>query len=564
MPDLQHRLHTHDLGFLKIVAGLWGIELDAPDSRTALPIITRRLLDPALVLEIVEALPEEAQQALDALIAHSGWMPWSRFTRAYGMLREVGPGKRDREKPFLDPISPAETLWYRGLIGRDFLRRNGELQECAYIPDDLLELLPAVQPSGPQPYGRAASPGESAHILLASDRVLDHTCTLLAALRLEDSHRSPAVEVWQPPVNVVHALLAAMKLITSSEQPVAEDARPFLEMPRGVALTWLFQGWQASELFNELRLVPQIVCEGAWYNDPKIARNRILELLSTLPEGIWWHLESFIQAIYEGELDFQRPAGDFDTWLVRDAKTGKSLTGIKHWEKVDGALVRYLIIGPMHWLGLIDLAAPAEGDDCTAFRLSSWSTQLLLGQPVDNLPDEDQPIEVASDGQLTASVHTPRLARYQISRFCLWVDEAETIYTYQLSPASLNEAAQQGLKIVHLETLLNKYGNTPPPSLVQAIYQWEQKGGQVRIHPCVVLRVSTPQILQKLRNSQAGRFVGEPLGPTAAIITPSAVDKISAALARLGYLSDIEFVSEEPEVLEIQEISTEESNEKSA
>ena len=540
MPDLQHRLRSHDLGFLKIVADLWGLELNAPDARSAMPTLRSRLLDPALVIEIVESLPDAARKALDALIAQSGRMTWSRFTHSFGKLREMGPGKRDREKPYLDPISPTEILWYRALVGRDFLRQEGELQECAYIPDDLLELLPTIQPVGSLPPGRAASPGETAFVHLVNDRVLDHTCTLLAALRLEDPKRSPAVGSWQLPFEVVHALLGAMKLITSSEQPVPEDARPFLEMKRGEALAWLVRGWRESTLFNELQLVPGIICEGAWHNDPERARDSILAKLSEVPGDSWWHLDSFIRAVYETDPDFQRPAGDFDTWLIRDAQSGASLSGIAHWDQVDGALVRFLVTGPMHWLGLVDLASPAEGAPVTAFRMSGWSDRLLLGKPIDELPEEDQPIEAFSDASISAGVYTPRLARYQVARFCLWVDETEARYTYQLTPSSLKAASEQGLKISHLETLLSKYGEPPPPSLVKALRQWDKKGGQVRIHPAVVLRVNNPQILEALRGSSAGRFVGDPLGPTTALISMAAVDKVAAALARLGFLSEIE------------------------
>jgi hypothetical protein len=439
------------------------------------------------------------------------------------------------------------------LIGRDFLKRGGELQECAYIPDDFLEMLPDVTPVGPQPPGRAASPGETACISRASDRILDHACTLLAALRMEQINRSPAADEWQPPLRVIHALLAAVKLITSSEQPVPEDARPFLDMPRGEALAWLVQRWQESSLFNELKLTPGLICEGAWQNKPEVARQRILEFLSEVPEGVWWNLQSFIDALHEREPDFQRTAGDFDTWLIRKEETGESLQGISHWDEVDGSLIRFFITGPMHWLGLMDLAAPDKGENATAFRLSSWAPQLLMGQPVD-LPEEDQPVEAFSDGTVTAGRLTPRLGRYQISRFCLWVEETEEKYTYLITPASLNKAGEQGLKVIHLQTLLQRYGDTPPPSLIEALNQWDQHGGQVHIHPCIVLQVETPQILKALRETPAGRFVSEPLGPTAAIITPGAVEKVTRTLARLGYLCDVEVmngdvhISAEPDV----------------
>ena len=543
MPDLQHCLQSQDLGFLKIVADFWGVDFAAPDARQGLPRLAESLLVPALVLEVAETLPETTRNALDALQANGGWMPWSRFVRDYGGLREVGPGRRDREKPYLKPISATEVLWYRGMIGRDFLRRDGELQECVYIPDDLLALLPPVHPPGSQPPGRAASSGEVKVVTPTTDRVLDHCCTLLAALRLGNPERSPAMATWQPPADVVAELLRAVKLITAEEQPAAEDARSFLEMPRGAALAWLVRGWRDSDEFNELRQIPSLVCEGAWRNDPRTAREQVLDWVNELPEGVWWNLNSFVTAIFERMPDFQRPAGDFDTWLVRDAVSDGSLSGIEHWPEVDGALIRYLITGPMHWLGLVDLASSVEDQPAAAFRFSAWAADLLKGRSPAGLVEEEQPLKALSDGRILAGRFSSRLARYQVSRFGLWQAETEEVYTYQLTPQSLEEAAGQGLKVAHLETLMGKYGEPLPPSLGQALHQWEKSGGQALIHPCVVLRVTDPKILQALRSTPAERFLGDFLGPTAVIVHPGAAEKVRAALTRMGYLADLDFSS---------------------
>jgi hypothetical protein len=554
MPDLQHSLQSQDLGFLKIIADFWGVDFTAPDVRQGLPKLVSALQDQELVLEVVEALPETAQQALTALQQHAGWTPWSRLIRDFGELREVGPGKRDREQPYRHPVSATEVLWYRGLIGRGFLRRDGKLQECAYIPEDLLTLLPPTDPTHAQPLGRAASKHETQVSLPATDRVLDHCCTLLAALRLGDLHRSPAADTWQPPLEVVHELLRAVNLISSEEEPVAEDARPFLEMSRAEALAWLVDGWRQSDQFNELWLMPGVVCEGAWQNDPRVAREQLLTWLADLPAGEWWQMDAFVDAIFEQAPDFQRPAGDFDTWLIRQADTGDSLSGIEHWQEVDGALIRYLITGPLHWLGLVDLAARAEGDPASAFRLSTWAADLLQGQAPAGIAAEEDPLKALSDGRLLAGAHSPRIARYQAARFGLWLAETDTTYTYQLTPQSLAEAAEQGLKISHLETLLNKYGDPPPPSLVQALHQWEKDGQQARIHPCVVLRVGDPKILQALRSTPADRFLGDVLGPTVVTVNPGAVEKVRSALARLGYLTDVDFAGEDwPELPDEQE-----------
>jgi hypothetical protein len=55
----------------------------------------------------------------------------------------------------------------------------------------------------------------------------------------------------------------------------------------------------------------------------------------------------------------------------------------------------------------------------------------------------------------------------------------------------------------------------------------------------LVLRLSSPEILQELRTSRAARFLGDPLGPTTVIVNPGAREKVLAALAEMGYLGEI-------------------------
>jgi hypothetical protein len=89
---------------------------------------------------------------------------------------------------------------------------------------------------------------------------------------------------------------------------------------------------------------------------------------------------------------------------------------------------------------------------------------------------------------------------------------------------------------------------------VQALHQWEKDGQQARIHPCVVLRVGDPKILQALRSTPADRFLGDVLGPTVVTVNPGAVEKVRSALARLGYLTDVDFAGEDwPELPDEQE-----------
>jgi hypothetical protein len=115
----------------------------------------------------------------------------------------MGPARRDREKPYLNPISPVEMLWYRALVGRAFFNTPAGPEEFAYLPDDLMRLLPAFQGEPSQPLGRQASPIERALPILASDRILDDACTLLAALRLNISWESLSFSLSNTPLSPI-------------------------------------------------------------------------------------------------------------------------------------------------------------------------------------------------------------------------------------------------------------------------------------------------------------------------------------------------------------------------
>jgi hypothetical protein len=523
MPDLLHSLHGCDLGHLRIVAGRWGVELVAADADEARRELAAALLDPRLAAEVLDSLPADARSALETLAGAGGRMPWGAFTRRFGDLRQVGPGRRDREQIYLHPASPAETLFYRAFLARAFFDTPSGPKEFAYIPDDMLALLSVGATHASPLLGRPATPRERARPLLASDRLLDDATTLLAALRTGIIPPETGV-----PVQAVMELLLAAGIITAGK-PQIEPVRAFLELPRAEALERLSHAWQESETFNELHQLPGLACEGEWTNQPLAARRFLLDLLAALPLGKWWSLPAFVRAIQEKSPDFQRPAGDYDSWFIRRAVDGSYLRGFESWDEVDGALVRYLITGPLSWLGRVELAAPVEGEVVTAFRARQKP-------PVS---PETAKLTVASNGRISVPRLAPRAVRYQIARFCEWEQAKPDEYRYRVSTDSLQRAAAQGLKVGQLLSLLARNAAAEiPPAFVKALKRWESHGTEARLETQVVLRVGRPEILEELRRSKAGRFLGETLGPVTVVIKPGAQPKILAALAELGLLAE--------------------------
>jgi len=542
MPLLMDVLSGRDLGFLKMVAQAWGIELHGDDRVTVLNEVIQGILQHEWRDEVLETLPERARQALQVLTQNGGRLSWAVFTRRFGEVRPFGPGKREKERPDLNPISPAEVLWYRAMIGRAFLHQPGEKEpvEFAYIPDDLLDHLhPLTQPDE-RPFGRPASPGEVAHLQPVRDDLLDDLCTLLAALRAgvgeEERNRHlmhpSAVSLWQ-------GFLHAAGLLDPQGQPLAEPVRVFLEAPRGEALALLVSAWKSSETFNELRLMPGLICEGEWQNDVLRARQKVLERLQSLPAGTWWSLSAFVRAFREEDPDFQRPAGDYDSWFIRRASDGVYLRGISSWDEVDGALLRFILTDILHPLGVVDLARFAPDGEVSAFRLSAWAENLLQGVAPNGLPAEDGKLKVLSSGAVFAGRSLSRAVRYQIARFCEWEEISGNEYRYRITARSLERAAAQGLRPRMLIALLRKQVEKSliPPALVQGLERWESVGTQARLQHATLLRVASPEVLAALKRSRAARFLGEELSPTVVLVRRGAEDKVLEALVELGYFS---------------------------
>lgn len=587
MPSLAQSLPANDLGFLRIVASLWGLELASSTPAEAALELSEAMLDAGLMEEVIATLPELAGAALQTLYSAGGRMAWAQFSRRFGEIREMGPGKRDREQPHARPNSAAETLYYRALIGKAFFDTPTGAQEFAFIPDDLLQALeflgfeaaPAPEPQpapapvktaepAPEPeyadlsepeytdfdeipttgdpetaqppapvtktttsapgttLGRAATPAEKARILQATDHILDDLTTLLAALRL--GIEPPALTI---PAPVLTSLLTASRLISGKTlQP--ETVKTFLETPRDQALAALVEAWQTDETFNELRLLPGLACEGGWENQPLITREFLLNLLDPLPEGAWWSLPAFLRDVKQKYPDFQRPAGDYDTWFIKRRADGQYLRGFAHWDEVDGALIRFFL-QILHWLGQVDLATAEEGGALTAFRITNDKSSITNS--------EAAKIILSSNGRLSLPRLTPRTARYQIARFCEWnTSPNPDEYRYQVTPRSLKRAAEQGLKVSQLLSLLAKHsGGQVPPVFAKALQRWEINGTEARVDTLTVLKVNKPEVLNELRASKAARFLGEIIGPTTVVLQSGAESKVMDILAEMGLLAEL-------------------------
>jgi hypothetical protein len=538
MPNLKAALSSLDPGFCRIVADFWGIEGETMEPSLLIVELQNRMTDISQFNEMLDSLPAQAKQAMEALAKNNGRTSWPEFIRRFGKISEIGQGKIEREKQYLKRNTATEILWFRGLLFRAFLEENDVPREFAFLPDEFTTILRSLsKTTTPDIFGKPFHLPSDLIQVPANDHILDHACTLLAALRsgmVIDNYCH-----FNIPTGYLATLLISAGILNETQQPRADAARRFLEAERSQGLLQLFTCWQKSESLNELWLMPEIKCEGKWKNQPQAARAFLLKLLSNLPAAEWWDLDSIIADIHQHEPDFLRPSGDYDSWIIRNRASGEYLRGFAHWDHVEGQYIRSIVTQWLHWLGVVDLAVSNDRKYCQAFRLTSWSKFLFNHQGIPNLSKENERVILRSNGSLFCPRLSPRSARYQTARFCEWGEEKNDGYHYYLSASALQKAEKQQLKINQLITLLKKHAKAPIPlSFLKAMTRWEQNHLQAKFEKSILLRVSNAAILDELMKGQTRRFILERVGPQLVLIKPGGEKVIQRALMEIGYLSE--------------------------
>ncbi len=552
MRSLEQALLDHELVILRVIGEWLGLDLMGKDKPRAVAELAGELAQVDLVREMEYLEPEEAA-ALTDLVRQGGRAPVAAFERAHGEVRLMGPGRMEREEPWLDPIGPAESLWYRGFLYRGFDQTDEGALEFYYLPHELLARL------APQPVVRhAPSPSEGEPVLRPmpppeetrappTDAVDDLTTLLALAQRTGlQADRLPDLDgLLMDPNRDRRSLLLTLATEMSMLRRVDERLRPtraaieWLQQSREAQLRALVDAWSRS-IWNELRHTPGLVIESeARQNDPLTARTALMDALPA--DDQWYRLADIVAVIQRQDPDFQRPDGNYETWYIRDAETRQPLSGFDNWNRVEGRLLRFLVQGPLHWLGMVELSAVADPEQA-AYRLAPRALAWLDDVP----PPTDEvrvPLVVQPEGILLVPYNANRYERFQAAR----IADPESLspgkpYRYRIVPSSLAEAQEQDISPERMLQFLETAGGRPVPAGVRrGITRWAEKGVEGRLQAVVVLRVGDPGILETLRaNPKTRDYIGETLGDLAVVIREGQWEAFRQAVAQLGLLLDVE------------------------
>ncbi len=564
MPTLARILADYDLDLLQIIAAQWDVDLVSDERETAAEELASAMIDAEAVATTWSRLGEEEQKALFELLAREGRMPFAHFVRRFGELRPMGSARREREKPWLAPISITETLYYRALIVRTFEPTPTGTQEHIAIPSDLIPLLPQ-----PEPGTITQSPGypmaPPRRIEGGWGAAADDAATILAYLRIRQANAQEWIvpepveaidrHLRRPNEPAYRAMLVALmhdlellheeRVLTHVTTTVNKDlARPWLEAPRLHQLRSLAETWLASTTWNELSYTPGLDAD-TWPNDPRLGRQAVMAALREVPSEIWWSLDGLVEYLRQTNPDFQRPGGDYSTWYLRDADTAEIMHGFQYWAHIEGALIRFMIEGPMRWLGLV-----RNGPGM--FALTPLGLALLGRAEWPSAPDPEARIRVDEQGVVSVPATLSRYERLQIARFCAWISPPpipvsspssravdEGMYLYRLTPQAIRRVAAEGINLPnHILPFLQRLSaHTVPPNVTTMLEAWHVEPGEVIVQDTVILTARDLGVYERLRNNpRVARWLGQQVGPHAHAVNREDMPALFNALREMGLL----------------------------
>ena len=571
MTSILRTLRESDPALLNVLAEVWGVPLDESDDiAERIDAISRAMLDPEHAERVWDALSDSERAALQMLISVKGKMPEAKFERVFGSIRRMGAAAIERDQPQRHPESTAEGLYYRGLIGQAFENADTGARTIIYIPDDLVKILPTHKTSYdnlgeeeeeiayPTEETAALDPVEDVTgVRQADTSLVDDMTTLLAFLQLHapllssdsldgrdgESLAPFLLTVGSDRIAFMIGLAASANLIEvqgGRAIPKRAEARRWMSASRADQVRSLAEAWRDLSAYVDLWHVPGLYPEPeagtmSQYS-PVAARAAVFEIMThALPAQDWWALDDFIFLVHEDSADFQRPNGDFESWYIRN-EAGEYLSGLESWDAVEGALLEFLIMSPMHWLGLIDLAEDAA-------RLTAYGRAFLGLSAWPSPPEQPDKIDVQPDGVIFISRKVPRIDRFQVARFTSWGSVAANNYAYRLDPAGIEQAAQQGINVGHIGAFITRAlgEQALPPAAARLLENWKTgPTATVVLERLLVLRTTAPETLDLIMDTPGiRRFMGARLGPMAAVVRAEDLRDLRDALGEHGIQAEL-------------------------
>jgi hypothetical protein len=552
MYSLRESLEKTPTIILRGIASFW--ETDNPEE-SGRPRLVDGLLEQMgradVVRQILRRLGDEEREVLRLLLASGGQIQAPRLTRSFGPLRS----------PQLAPAAPAELnavekLHRKGLLFRALAAMADWQGAVFYIPRDLLPFLPRVPQVAVEDHLRSL---DDQTVLPTPPFLFLHrdVAVLLAVLHREhyvlanegqwSEDLVTALEAFvSAPHPAYRSILLAMAWQAHLFSPDFEgilrptaEGKQWMRAPRELRSRVLFEAWRHHPTWDDLAGIPALEVEHLWPPDPVRPRQRLLRHLASAEAGSWFSVSDLSAWIESCDPEFLRSTGAANQRpQVRLQETGERLAGPASWKQVEGRYLDFLVAGPLHWLGVVELGQ-VEGS-LVAFRLTPLS-QFLWYRDV--APPELSEESIIVEG--TFEVWVP----VEASPYIIFVLEGcaerlqqDHVSHYRLTREALHWALGRGLRVDDLLDLLARYGRGEvPQNVAYTLEEWTKTYGQLRLHQPLLLSAEDALLLEEvLADTEVRSSCGDPLSSTSVEVLSEHAFALVQRLGRLGYLPKVE------------------------
>jgi hypothetical protein len=545
---------------LEGIAAGWGLtvrseEVESEEAKAAVAeTLAAHMLDEARLASVLASLEEPAQEAL-AEVAAQGVVRVRRWSRRHGEIERLGPARLARSQPWQQPETPAERLWYLGLLYRDYGVIGAYRGEVYFLPPDLLSLLPPLSVTETTAELTPVMPPEGTTdrgLALCRDVLMILGYARSTALRSRAPHilRKRDIAILGDRLSLTdHGYIILLQHLVLQARLLQRHRGSW--QPRSITKRWLqakpyaraqklFQTWREDATWNELAHIPSLDFQraGEAYN-PQRPRAKVLAQLQACQVGTWYALTDLVNTIKALEPDYMRPDGDYDTWYVRDAQSRQYLSGFGHWERIEGAFIKYLIRGPLYWLGAVAL----DGDPAPmGFTVTPLGAALLGWDGAEAPQIAESLLDVQPNMTVNAAYKSNYYDHYQLMRFAEWQSMRPQAMIYRITERSLAESLEEGIEVKQILAFLRRAsGEKLPREVAQTLEGWASRYGRVKLSRLTVLITRDAETMQELRAHQGVRpYLGYALTPRVALVDENEMPTLVRLLKRLNYWPRIE------------------------
>ncbi len=389
---------------------------------------------------------------------------------------------------------------------------------------------------------------------LVSNKLLSRPALRLVVEQLNPTAQTEQIRVESdlPHLQFVRFLLMKLGLLIERQGTIyAAPANDFFALPLIERARLCYRLWLETPFWNELAYLPDVIVRpGPAPLDPaheEVVHSRQMVVERVLHEqaGVWHELPAFIARtkLYAPYLLFPRQYGSrADRYSMGSNPYGWDfrlrrgwLMHREGWHMVEGGFIRSIVLGPLHWLGLVELDSENHPD---AFRFLPEVSRITDDTASDLKEPPPGRLIVQPNFELVALAPVSETLLIDLDRFADRL-RLEHIAQYRLSRASVTRAIQAGMHAHTIAQVLEKAAETQIPQNVQySLMEWERQARRIELwRDTTLLEVDDAALLDALfANENTRPMLSRRLAPLLAEVLPHHLSAIQEALWQRDYL----------------------------